>query len=104
MTMDRTRAAAASFESRDQAERAVDRLHQAGFEVDRVGWAMRGDNGERPEGTTDAAAGVGTGAVVGGAVGAAAAAATMADHDRARPRMLLRCCAAGQRQRRPARH
>ena len=78
MTQERTRTAAASFDSRDQAERVVDRLHQAGFQADTVGWAMRGEDGDRPAGTEETAAGVGTGAAVGGAIGAAAAAATMA--------------------------
>ena len=59
MTVERSRTAAAAFDSRDQAERAVDRLTEAGFEADTVGWAMRGDNGDRPAGTADAAAGVG---------------------------------------------
>ena len=79
MTTQRTRTAAATFESRDQAERAVDRLRQAGFSDDQVGWAMRGeDKGDRPGGTEDAAKGAGTGALAGGALGAAGAAAAMA--------------------------
>ena len=78
-TTQRPRTAAASFESRDEAERAVDRLRQAGFGEERVGWAMRGeDKGDRPEGTEDAAKGAGTGALAGGALGAAGAAAAMA--------------------------
>jgi hypothetical protein len=73
------RTAAAAFETRDQAERAVDRLRDAGFDAEQVGWAMRGgDKDDRPEGTEDVATGAGAGAVVGGAVGAAGAAAAMA--------------------------
>ena len=78
MTTERTRTAAASFDSRDEAERAVDRLRGAGFGEDSVGWAMRGgEDSDRPEGTEDAAKGAGTGAVAGGALGAAGAAAAM---------------------------
>ena len=52
MTTQRSRTAVSAFESRDQAERAVDRLRQAGFSEEQVGWAMRGeDKGDRPEGT-----------------------------------------------------
>lgn len=77
MTTQRTRTAAATFGSRDEAERAVDRLRQAGFDSDSVGWTMRGEN-DRPAGTADVAAGVSTGAVAGGALGAAGAAVAMA--------------------------
>ena len=80
MTTHRPRTAAATFDSRDQAERAVDRLRQAGFSNEQIGWAMR--HQDAPEGTTDVsddvAKGVGTGAVAGGALGAAGAAAAMA--------------------------
>lgn len=73
------RTAAATFETRDEAERAVDRLHAAGFNPDGIGWAMRGEHSDdRPEGTGEAAGGAATGAVAGGALGAAGAAATMA--------------------------
>jgi hypothetical protein len=78
-TEQRTRTAVAAFETRDQAERAVDALRQAGFTDEHIGWAMRGeDKGDRPEGTEDAAKGAGTGALAGGALGAAGAAAAMA--------------------------
>jgi hypothetical protein len=79
MTTQRIRTAAAAFETRDEAERAVDRLRDAGFDAEQVGWAMRGEHkDDRPAGADAAAVGAGTGAVVGGAVGAAGAAAAMA--------------------------
>lgn len=68
------------FDDHQQAVRAVDALHAAGFRDDQIGFVRRsGDTtpGATPIATTDTpgsmAAGVGTGAVVGGLVGAAAA-------------------------------
>ena len=80
MTTQHTRTAAAAFDSRDEAEEAVNRLNRAGFQAESVGWAMRGEgrDGDRVEGADDAAAGAASGAALGGVVGAAAAAATMA--------------------------
>jgi hypothetical protein len=75
-TEQRTRTAVAAFDTRDQAERAVDALRQAGFTDEHIGWAMKHE--EKPEGTEDAAKGAGTGALAGGALGAAGAAAAMA--------------------------
>jgi hypothetical protein len=67
------------FERRQDADRAVEELHRAGFRDDDIGFAVRG--GESAEGTTDvtpsgagegATAGLLTGGVIGGLVGAAA--------------------------------
>jgi hypothetical protein len=76
MTTQRTRTAVSAFETRDQAERAVDALRAAGFEDEHIGWAMKGE--EKPEGTADAAKGAATGAVAGGVLGGVGAAAVMA--------------------------
>lgn len=68
------------FDDHQDAERAVDALHSAGFLDDQIGFVRR--SGEAVEGTTQInttdtkaphAGGVGTGAVIGGLVGAAAA-------------------------------
>jgi len=75
-TSTRPRTAAATFASRDDAERAVDGLRAAGFNNDQIGWAMR--QGDTPEGTKDVAKGATTGAVAGAGLGAAGAAAAMA--------------------------
>lgn len=76
----RQRTAAATFESRDEAERAVDRLRAAGFSDERIGWAMR--QGETPEGakdvSDDVAKGATAGALTGAGLGAAGAAVGMA--------------------------
>lgn len=72
----RPRTAAATFGSRDEAERAVDRLRDAGFDNEQIGWAMR--DGESPEGANDVAKGATTGAVTGAGLGAAGAAVAMA--------------------------
>jgi hypothetical protein len=76
MTTQRTRTAVAAFDSRDQAERAVDALRAAGFADETIGWAMRHE--EKPEGVEDATKGAAAGAVTGGVVGGVAAAAAMA--------------------------
>lgn len=75
-TPTRMRTAAATFGSRDEAERAVDRLRSAGFESENIGWAMK--EGETPEGAQDVAKGAATGAVAGVGLGAAGAAVAMA--------------------------
>lgn len=76
----RRRTAAATFASRDEAERAVDRLRSAGFTDEQIGWAMK--QGDAPEGAKDVgddvAGGATAGAVTGGALGAAGAAVGMA--------------------------
>lgn len=69
------------FESRADAERAVDALHRAGFRDDQIGVAVR--NADVPQVTTNlgggdeagtgAATGAVTGGVIGGLLGAAAA-------------------------------
>ena len=64
------------FEGRDQADRAVEELRRIGFRDDQIGYAVRGSEGDRIEGTTGGSAageGLATGAVIGGLVGAAAA-------------------------------
>lgn len=83
MTMETTtrrRTAAATFDSRDDAERAVDRLRDAGFDSERIGWAMR--QGDTPEGaedvSKDVAGGATAGALTGAGLGAAGAAVGMA--------------------------
>lgn len=72
--------AASSFETREQAERAVNELHRAGFTDEYVGWARR--DTEAPAGTKDVAddvaSGAAAGAVTGGVLGAAGAAVGMA--------------------------
>jgi hypothetical protein len=72
--------AACTFETREQAERAVADLHQAGFMDEHVGWARR--DTDAPDGTRDvaddAAAGAAAGAVTGSVLGAAGAVAGMA--------------------------
>ncbi len=70
------------FDSRDQAERAVDELHRAGFTDDQIGLAMRdtGTTGAMAEGPTtgetragaDAGAGLVAGAGIGAILGALA--------------------------------
>ncbi len=66
------------FESRAQAERAIDELHRAGFRDDQIGFAMRGEDGrpaEAPSGShagEAAATGALAGAGVGGVLGAIA--------------------------------
>ena len=78
-TPQRPRTAVRAFESRDQAERAVDDLRRAGFRDEEIGWAMRGeDKADRPAGTEDAAKGAATGAVAGGVLGGLGAAAVTA--------------------------
>ncbi len=72
----RPRTAAATFGSRDEAERAVDRLRDAGFDHEQIGWAMR--QGDNPDGTKDVAKGATAGAVTGAGLGAAGAAVAMA--------------------------
>jgi hypothetical protein len=71
---------AGSFGSREEAERAVDALHAAGFREEEVGWAARDQ--DAPTGTKDVsddvAKGASAGAVTGGALGAAGAAVGMA--------------------------
>ena len=76
MTTQRTRTAVSAFQTRDQAERAVDALKAAGFQDEHIGWAMRGE--DKPEGVEDASKGAATGAVAGGVLGGAGAAAAMA--------------------------
>jgi len=51
MTTERRRAAMTAFETRDDADRALTDLRNAGYSDEHVGWAMRGE--EAPEGTTD---------------------------------------------------
>ncbi|HLL88334.1 MAG TPA: hypothetical protein VK324_03430 [Tepidisphaeraceae bacterium] len=72
----------AAFEDRAQAERAVDELEAAGFDADRIGFALRGSDVARggmatdAEGTKDltgAAGGALTGGMVGGVLATAAA-------------------------------
>ena len=72
----RPRTAAATFGSRDEAERAVDRLRDAGFDNEKIGWAMR--DGDTPEGAKDVAKGATAGALTGAGLGAAGAAVAMA--------------------------
>jgi hypothetical protein len=72
----RARTAAATFGSRDEAERAVDRLRAAGFSQEQIGWAMRGS--DTPDGANDVAKGATAGAVTGAGLGAAGAAVAMA--------------------------
>jgi len=76
MSQERTRTAVAAFETRDQAERAVDALRSAGFNDEHIGWAQKHE--EKPDGVADATKGAATGAVTGGVVGGVAAAAAMA--------------------------
>ena len=64
MTMQRTRTAAATFETRDQGERAVDRLRQAGFRDDQIGILTQQHDASSP-----AAAGAAAGAVAGAGIG-----------------------------------
>lgn len=67
------------FDDFQQAERAVDALHLAGFSDEQIGFIRR--SGETTPGTSHLAgdpapstgAGIGTGAVIGGLIGAAAA-------------------------------
>ena len=76
------RAVVGVFDDRLAAEAAVDALHQAGFDADRIGYVIRGAEEVRggmivdTEGTKDgkgAAAGAVTGGVVGGMLAAAGA-------------------------------
>lgn len=76
MTTERMRTAVSSFESRDQAERAVDELRKAGFNDEKIGWAMKHE--DRPEGVEDATKGAVTGATTGAVIGGVGAAAAMA--------------------------
>jgi len=71
----------ALFDSRDDAELAIDELRTAGFTDDQIGFAIRGQEAVRggmitdAQGTKDrrgALAGMATGGVVGGALAAAA--------------------------------
>ena len=73
-----------AFDNRDEAQVAVDELHQAGFSKDEIGFAIRGDDAVQggmitdAEGTRDgegAAKGATAGAVIGGVLGALAFAA-----------------------------
>jgi hypothetical protein len=64
----------AAFEDRAQAERAVDELERAGFEHDRIGFALRGADVARGGMATDAQGtkdltGAATGAMTGGMIG-----------------------------------
>lgn len=73
-----------AFDDRDEAQMAVDELHQAGFSKDEIGFALRGEDvvaggmATDAEGTHDAegaARGATAGAVIGGVLGALAFAA-----------------------------
>ena len=68
-----------AFDDRDEAQYAVDELHQAGFSKDEIGFAIRGEDAVAggmitdAEGTHDvegAAKGAAAGAVIGGVLGA----------------------------------
>jgi hypothetical protein len=70
-----------AFDDRDEAQVAVDELHQAGFKHDQIGFAIRGEDAVQggmitdAEGTRDgegAAKGATAGAVIGGVLGALA--------------------------------
>jgi hypothetical protein len=83
MTNDRTdndRAIVGVFDDRMAAEQAVDRLHQAGFHEDQIGFALRGANEVAGGMITDTVGtkdgkGAVTGAVTGGMLGGVLAAA-----------------------------
>ncbi len=60
------------FNDHDQAEMAIDDLQRMGFSDSEIGFAWRGERGEKGE-SKDTGKHVGTGAVVGGILGAAAA-------------------------------
>lgn len=66
------------FEDRYEAQRAIEQLRAAGFREDQIGYAMRGSEGDTPEGDTKAGdlavGGAVTGTVLGGLIGAAATA------------------------------
>ncbi len=73
-----------AFDDRDEAQLAVDELHQAGFSKSEIGFAIRGEDAVEggmitdAEGTRDgagAAKGATAGAVIGGVLGALAFAA-----------------------------
>lgn len=70
----RERAIVGVFQDRLEAERAVDALYQAGFDADRIGFAIRGADDVAGGMITDASGtkdgkGVAAGAVTGGVVG-----------------------------------
>jgi hypothetical protein len=66
------------FETRTQAEQAIDELQQAGFSRDQIGFAVRDEGGEASvhgpgtEAGTAAATGAVSGGIIGGVLGAAA--------------------------------
>jgi hypothetical protein len=77
MPEDNKRTVIGLFASREEAERAIDRLAQAGFPPSEIGFIGPGETGE-PEFKKSAAAGVGGGAVVGAIAGGLLGLASMA--------------------------
>jgi hypothetical protein len=77
MPEDSKRTVIGLFASREEAERAIDRLVQGGFSSSEIGFIGPGETGE-PEYKKSAAAGVGTGAVIGAIAGGLLGLASMA--------------------------
>lgn len=77
MPDDNKRTVIGLFATREEAERAIDRLVQAGFPASDIGFIGPGEAGE-PEFKKSAAAGVGGGAVVGAIAGGLLGLASMA--------------------------
>jgi hypothetical protein len=77
MPDDKKRTVIGLYPSREEAERAIDRLVQAGFPASEIGFIGPGEAGE-PEFKKAAAAGVGSGAVIGAIAGGLLGLASMA--------------------------
>jgi len=69
MAMERTTVVGV-FRDRDDAEHAIDELHQMGFRDDEIGFAARGDTSSVHHTATDKAADTGSGALSGAIAGA----------------------------------